>query len=418
MACLNRPTFATYTIAEKVTIDTTDNEDHTFCGIAFPIQAKRVLPVDHIIINSICVRGKLGPLTVWVTNDDTSEMSDYGTGVSPLPLRYDLRNRGQTLRQSQMVMKAKHFTKIYEKTHSPKSVQEYEELDLSQSPIILRPGQIRGVYIHSSRPDDKAIVYDNQQKLKTYDDQFLSVLPGRSHVSPEAFGSTPIWGWGTAWRDNREFVGKISYGVVYQLWNPNTHLNFGHNFRKTVEAILACQRRWESPFSMLSDDCIYYILNMCRWDWMKDDFKGMRRAKRSLLASIESTDQDEIDTNDMEEGAGTESVEMEETMRINNFEDDEMNEVGDGDDDEYDSDYGDSEDESDEEDDDGYDDHRGSSRFQFIHYDDVCSTDDETEAEANRRREERRRALWLRHHIFHAILDVHPRQLEEDSDEN
>jgi hypothetical protein len=169
---------------------------------------------------------------------------------------------------------------------------------------------------------------------------------------------------------------------------------------------------------MLSDDCIYYILNMCRWDWMKDDFKGMRRAKRSLLASIESTDQDEIDTNDMEEGAGTESVEMEETMRINNFEDDEMNEVGDGDDDEYDSDYGDSEDESDEEDDDGYDDHRGSSRFQFIHYDDVCSTDDETEAEANRRREERRRALWLRHHIFHAILDVHPRQLEEDSDEN
>lgn len=400
-----------------------DNEDHTFCGIAFPIQAKRVLPVKHIIINSISVRGKLGPLTVWVTNDDTTGISGNGSGVSPLPSRYDLRNRGQTLSQSQIIMKPKHFTKIYEKTHAPKSFQEYEELDLSQNPIILKPGQIRGVYIHSTRPDDAAIVYDNQQKLKTYDDQFLSVLPGRSHVSPEVFGSTPIWGWGSAWRDNREFVGKISYGVVYQLWNPDTHLHFGHNFRKTVEAILACQRRWESPFSMLSDDCIYYILNMCRWDWADDEFKGIRRAKRQLLASIkreendiEREEDDEVATNDTEEGEGTDTVETEEIMRI--FENEYMEAAEEEDDEEYDSDYGDSDDESDEEDDDGYDDHRGSSKFQFIHYDDVCSTDDETEAEANRRREERRRALWLRHHIFHAVLDVHPRQFEENSDEN
>lgn len=378
--------------------------------------------MKHIIINSISIRGRLGPLTVWVTNDDTTEISDNGSGVSPLPLRYDLRNRGQTLRKSQMIMKSKHFTKIYEKTHSPKSFREYEELDLSQNPIILKPGQIRGVYIHSTRPDDKAIVYDNQQKLKTYDDQFLSVLPGRSHVSPEVFGSTPIWGWGSAWRDNREFVGKISYGVVYQLWNPDTHLHFGHKFRKSVEAVLACQRRWESPFSMLSDDCIYYILNMCRWDWADDEYKGIRRAKRQLLASIKCEDDDEEATNDMEEGTGTKTAEMEvslleETMRMDDFENDAMDEAEE-DDDEYDSDYGDSEDESDEEDDDGYEDHRGSSKFQFIHYDDVCSTDDEAEAEADRRREEIRRALWLRHHIFHAVLDVHPRHLEENSDEN
>lgn len=84
-------------------------------------------------------------------------------------------------------MTENHWTKIYEKVHKP-SRRSYEELDLSENPIILKPGDVRGIYIHSTIESDTGIVYDNQQKIKTHDDKFITVLPGRAHVSPEPFG--------------------------------------------------------------------------------------------------------------------------------------------------------------------------------------------------------------------------------------
>ena len=41
----------------------------------FPIKCKRSLPVQKVVINSISVRGRLGPLTVWVTKDDEGASS-------------------------------------------------------------------------------------------------------------------------------------------------------------------------------------------------------------------------------------------------------------------------------------------------------------------------------------------------------
>lgn len=79
-------------------------------------------------------------------------------------------------------MSKKHWTKIYEKTHTPSFVG-YKELDLSASPVMLRPGQVKGIYIHSTRRGDEAIVYDNKEKQKTHDDSFITIMPGRAHVS-------------------------------------------------------------------------------------------------------------------------------------------------------------------------------------------------------------------------------------------
>ena len=31
----------------------------------FPVKCKDILPIDHVVINSVAVRGGLGPLTVW-----------------------------------------------------------------------------------------------------------------------------------------------------------------------------------------------------------------------------------------------------------------------------------------------------------------------------------------------------------------
>ena len=80
--------------------------------------------MDHIVINSIAVRGALGPLTVWVTKD-----SELGGTIS---------------------CNKKQWKKLYEKTHPP-SYTTYQELDLGKSPIVLKPGQVRGIYIHSTR---------------------------------------------------------------------------------------------------------------------------------------------------------------------------------------------------------------------------------------------------------------------------
>lgn len=90
-------------------------------------------------------------------------------------------------------MSKKHWKKIYQKTHPP-SFAAYKELVFPDS-IVMRPGDVRGIYVHSTLRGDEAIVYDNKEKRKTHDDSFITILPGRAHVSEKAFGSVPIWGW-------------------------------------------------------------------------------------------------------------------------------------------------------------------------------------------------------------------------------
>ena len=221
----------------------------------FPVKCKDNLPLDHVVINSIAVRGRLGPLTVWVSNEQH---------------RPDRRH---------FAMQPRFWTKIYEKTHRP-SFNTFQTLDLSEHPIMLKPGQVRAIYVHSTLPGDEAIVYDNRHHRRTYDDALVSILTGRAHVSQTPFGTTPIWGWGNPWRDQREFVGRIQYGAVYKLWNPSQAHVFGGKFQTLARCLFLCQRRWESPMSMLPDDCIFYILNMCRWDWANDTPEDMRALKK------------------------------------------------------------------------------------------------------------------------------------------
>ncbi|KAL7579851.1 hypothetical protein ACA910_004863 [Epithemia clementina (nom. ined.)] len=268
MAALTLPATACYEVHENVRVDTSDNEDHTFCGIMFPIQAKADLPVSRLVIRSVSVRGELGAMTVWVSNEDAVSMDT----------EYDSVNILHQIRAD-----ADCWTKIYDKSQSP-SRRKYKALDLSSNPIILEPGQMRVIYIHSAAQNDLGIVYDNSQS-KTYvryTDNFLTIHSGAAHLSPDPFHGQNIWGWGSAWRDYREFVGQIDFGAVYQLWSPERHHRFGSRFQDVTTTMLACQRRVESPLSMLPDECIYYILNMCRWDWFEDtaDQISSQRRKR------------------------------------------------------------------------------------------------------------------------------------------
>lgn len=312
-----------YTVHENIVVNTTDREDHSFSGIMFPVKCKDIISIDQLVINSVSIRGHLGPITVWVTKNEIQQPTLSLTQISLTKLRnsFDIvdttpkkvqkvyrrgSSRCYNIRDSQnkennlsnffnntceITMKKKNWIKIYKHTHD-KSVNSYTKLDFSYNPIILRPGQIKGIYIHSSLSRDDAIVYDNRRNIKTHDDSFITIFSGRAHVSPKAFGSVPIWGWGNAWRDNREFVGKLSYGIIYQLWNPREYYYFGTQFQYMTRSLFACQRRLESPMSILPDECIFYILSMCKWDWMDDTIQSIcqdKIKKRSRILDMIKT---------------------------------------------------------------------------------------------------------------------------------
>lgn len=471
MAALNRPTNATYAVHENITVDTLDNEDHTFCGIMFPIKCKDLLPVDHLVLKSVAVRGHLGPLTVWVSNVDGYQ---YGNR------RLSGRSSGNVLRrhgEDQEILPNDHrislhpssWTKLYEKTHKPCPRGQYTEL-VFDKPVRLKPGEMRALYIHSTLSGDQAIVYDNSyhgSSVRRYDDDKLSILTGRAHVSTTCFGQDPIWGWGNAWRDRREFVGRLAYGTVYKLWNPEVLPKFGSCFQNGARSLLMCQRRWESPISVLPDEAIFYILNMCPWDWFNDCTKTMKdrrkreKARSKLLLAQEQRDQEqkiaatstatfsmEEDDEDAKPSAndvvcarssrdesleatsvaqdgktigledsdedGDESVDMEDSDEEDCVEDDDDMAGDEEKNTDSDDDVSFSDDSS-EEDDDHY--HNANRRHFSFHYPD---SDDEDNDDSEQSDSRTPRSHWIRHqiarvHVLRALASMEGQALEDHS---
>jgi hypothetical protein len=231
---------ADYTVDESYTIDTRDHEDHTFNGIMFDLVVKELLPVEYVEVSQIWVRGMLGNLTVWMTEGPHERVFDQ----------------------------SEKWTKLFEGSLQPSISLVPLEFDY---PLSLPGGMRIGLYVHSTRPDDRAIVYDNQRNSISHEDSFIQITSGCAHLVPRPFDSIGRWGWG--WRPKREFVGRVSYGVKYFLWKPESkvHLKFPNSFEHAATTVLCCSKRMESPLSVLPDEIIFYILNMCSWDWFGSD---------------------------------------------------------------------------------------------------------------------------------------------------
>ena len=225
-------------------------------------------PSIHPSIRPLPDPQQLGPLTVWVTEGGW----DHGK-----------HERKSAWRQ------------VYKCTHAP-STRRLVPLVLDR-PIRVRGGTRFSLYVHSARPGDKAIVYDDQRFYTTREDDFLKVEPGLAHLCNEPFGAWHPWG---SWRRKREFVGSITYGVRFMLWNPvpEVHAKFcagarGEPFRDLVLLLMLAKPRADCPLSWLSEDCLYYILNMCRHDWVAASAKrrsggrglGLSRASLSSLST-------------------------------------------------------------------------------------------------------------------------------------
>jgi hypothetical protein len=446
-----------------------------FCtgsGIMFPIKCKELLPIDHLVIKSVSVRGRLGPLTVWVSNNEDTVLPDPTPPLAAAASRRSSRRRNNEIRdpsshrmrvecntetnrfENSIDLHPSAWTKLYEKTHDA-SRREYVELVLDQ-PIRLKPGEARVLYIHSTLPGDEAIVYDNSYygtESKRFEDDKLAILTGRAHVSTRVFGQEPIWGWGNAWRDRREFVGRLSYGTVYKLWNPEVHPKFGGRFQEGARALLMCQRRWGSPWSILPDECVYYILNMCRWDWFNDSSDSMkerRKAERAVkkhraLMSEQSTASSAEDDHSMEDTKPSASetccarvtrsqaraardnvdgqdgdIEVEEEMEEENVNMEGVEEEMDFDENEEDNDDDDDDDEDDDNDD-GDDDgddsddwsdtedqyHTANRRqFRFFNVDSDDEDDDANRGSAENQRQDWIRRQFARIHVLRALASM------------
>jgi len=193
-----------------------------------------------MVIKSLWVRGTLGHLQVFCTNGTHKPVRDT-------PAAW----------------------KIHFEAFVPASMDVLRELVLDCA-VTLKPGSTCGIYIHSNSIGNppESIVYNNQRNIITHDDPFLRIVPGSAHTGWEAFSS---WGfWGQAWRPNREFVGKVDYGVKWLLWNPEVNRLFPHSFRSVVRVLLLIHRRPGTALTVLPGEALLHILNMCRWDWFAD----------------------------------------------------------------------------------------------------------------------------------------------------
>mmetsp|Transcript_15120 Transcript_15120/g.36925 ORF Transcript_15120/g.36925 Transcript_15120/m.36925 type:complete len:355 (+) Transcript_15120:309-1373(+) len=247
---LQREHAAKELVHTEVEVDTQDHEDHTFAGVMFDVKARGAIPIEYLEVKSIYVRGELGPMTVWIT-----EESHQGKHESP-----------------------EYWTCIHEQTH-PASFTELRELPF-HSPVRLLPGQQVGLYVHSKTEGDSQVVYDNQRQINRNDtsrawDEFIYVLPGMAHLCNVPFsrsGTEGMHWWGSPWRPRREFVGRVSYGVRWLLWNPDINCTLPPAFREIVWGLMMSRHERASGSFLfhLETEMLFYILNKVEWWTMGD----------------------------------------------------------------------------------------------------------------------------------------------------
>lgn len=157
-----------------------------------------------MVITSVSVRGMLGPLSVWISKeDDDDELSKtmddedvkmrteeivtgHNSRATISSLRHNRHSDGrESTKTSIGISDHSVWKKIYEREHPP-SMTNFVEL-MFDVPIKLAPHQCCGLYIHSKRPGDEAIVYDNQRSAYTHDDHFLCIRPGNGVTILQAF---------------------------------------------------------------------------------------------------------------------------------------------------------------------------------------------------------------------------------------
>ena len=133
-------------------------------------------------------------------------------------------------------------------------------------PVKVMAGETFGVYVHSQQDNDQGLVYDNSSHRRSAKTEHLMIESGMAHLNCVPFLSESPWGggWGRGqgWRNNREFVGKIDYGVRWLLWDPTCTKRFPKVFQQVAYNFITAGYRPGSLVSVLPQEIVLFILNM------------------------------------------------------------------------------------------------------------------------------------------------------------
>jgi len=163
------------------------------------------------------------------------------------------------------------WEKVYDQT-LPESPNILVALKLTKQVQIMR-GEKQSFYVHSGLEGAHhrfhGIVYDRRERSrKRIDDQRIKIYSGRAHLYHVPFANINPWGQpnGVGWRENREFVGSVSYGIRYMRWTRNSDLHFPTHFRAAASTMQSLCMDPKSRLKLLPKEVIHYIMNLCKWD--------------------------------------------------------------------------------------------------------------------------------------------------------
>ena len=95
--------------------------------------------------------------------------------------------------------------------HCPPSWDSLTEINLEKT-LVIKPGQIRALYMHSALPDDLGIQYQSYRgNAIVAEDDIVQIIPGVGHTGHIPFRS----GW---YRGLRGPAGALSYHATLRTW--------------------------------------------------------------------------------------------------------------------------------------------------------------------------------------------------------
>jgi hypothetical protein len=257
---LGRPVLANALVADT---NATAREDHTFCGVMFPVQAvAHRIPFDAIKILSVAVRGGLGPVSIYASKQSYRDVHSDGSK----------------------------WERIYGPVNHAPAWQAPQPLVLDR-PLVVPAGETVALYVHSEAPGDLAIIYDNARAPICFADEALHVLSGAAHISNRPFELRGPWG-GSGWRDRRSFVGQITYSFQQVLWSPKSHPRYPPKFRHVVRCLLyakpvpapsSASSSCEAPgLCRLPRDVLFHVVSFLSWD----DFERLALTREDASSDL------------------------------------------------------------------------------------------------------------------------------------
>mmetsp|Transcript_23527 Transcript_23527/g.70665 ORF Transcript_23527/g.70665 Transcript_23527/m.70665 type:complete len:417 (-) Transcript_23527:8-1258(-) len=265
-----RQTTSDYVSSGAFSVTTRDDDDHSFHGVVCDVELTAGVPIEYLEVTGVAVRGALGATKVltapggFAPSPDASDRLEMRKYFSPLKPPHEW-----TLRFSGICPPARDEPRHLDFVEPARLAPD----KLKNAPKNAPPPPLKlGLYIHSENAE--GVVYNNQRhRGVTLEDAHVRVLSGVAHTGGAPFARVGYWG-DNAWRERREFVGRVSYRVRLLLWTPENHTRFPAPFQEMANALLLSRAAkllrggaTKIGIGHMPVEALYYVLSFMRHDW-------------------------------------------------------------------------------------------------------------------------------------------------------